>query len=311
MRLAGLTASEALVTNVVNLQPPGDRWEAHTRDEVLRGVEDLHTLLGAAPRKLIVTLGEQAFQAVMRHNPWHSPGDGEGTVTERRGYGYDSAEYGCPILCLIHPAFVSRAWVPNWALSCWDWQKAARWLAGGRDTVVRTERYVQTVAEAEAYVTEALRAPLLACDTETDGEHAERVACVAFAASATAGVCFPLTDWTRPFVERILGSQVPKLFHNAQFDVTVLRREGLEVGNLAFDTMFEWHACEPLLAGKQEGKNGKRTEKSLRFLGSLLTDEPFWKNYQFQDAAERWLLCAKDARVTLQAHEELQRRYHG
>lgn len=309
MRLAGLSRPAALVTNVVNKQPPGDRWEAHQRGDVLRGVEELHSLLAAHPRKLVVTLGEQAFWAVLRGDPFYKAEDGDGSVTERRGYAYPS-ELGCPVLCLLHPAFVARAWVPNWALSCWDWQKAARLLAGGADKTPRTERYIQTVEEAEAYVSEGLKAEVMGVDTETDGECADRVACVAFATSSREGCCFPLNDWTRPYVEALVSSRVPKLFHNAQFDLTVLeQREQLRVANLRFDTMLEWHACEPLLAGKQEGKGGKRTEKSLRFLASLLTDEPYWKNYAFRDQAERFLLCAKDARVTLQAHEELGRRY--
>ena len=308
MRLSGVPRAAALVTNVVNVQPPGDKWEAHNRDQVRQGVLELHELLGAAPRRLIVTLGEQAFWAVVKRDPWYKPNEGEGSVTERRGYVYAS-EYG-PVLCMIHPAFVVRAWVPNWALLCWDWQKAARLLAGGADTTVRRERYVATVEEAERYEAEAAGAALLAVDTETDGEHAERVACVAFATSAEEGVCFPLTEWTRPYVARLLASPVPKVLQNAQFDLTVLEgRERLPVANVAFDTMFEWHAAEPLLAGKQEGKAGKRTEKSLRFLASLLTDEPWFKNYQFKDQVERWTLCATDARITFQCHQALQVRY--
>lgn len=308
MTLAGVSRASALVTNVLNKQPPGDRWEAHDRAEVAGGVQRLHELLAVAPRRLVVTLGEQAFWAVVKRDPWYRPSEGEGSVTERRGYVYPSA-YG-PVLCMLHPAFVARAWVPNWALLCWDWQKAARLLAGGADTTQRSERYVTRVEEAEAYEREALAAPLVAVDSETDGEHAERVACVAFATTAREGVCFPLTDWTRPVVGRILVSQVPKVLQNAQFDLTVLEgRERLPVTNVVADTMLEWWAVEPLLAGKQEGKAGKRTEKSLRFLASLLTSEPYWKSYDFHDATERWLLCAKDARVTLQVHEELERRY--
>lgn len=296
------------MTNVVNVQPPGDKWEAHKREDVLRGVEELHALLAAAPRKLIVTLGEQAFQAVLKRDPWYQPQDGEGTVLERRGYCYES-EYG-PVLCLAHPAFALRAWVPNWAVFCWDWQKAARLLAGGKDKTVRSERFIQTEEEAAAYVREVQeRGKLLAVDTETDGESADRVACVAFAWRSTEGVCYPLADWSRPFVEHLLSLPVPKVFHNAAFDLTVLEeREGLRVANVVSDTMLHWHTQEPLLAGKQEGKAGKRTEKSLRFLASLLTDATYWKSYVFRDQTERWILCARDARITLQIEEALRER---
>src|SRR5205807_462381 len=96
-----------------------------------------------------------------------------------------------------------------------------------------------------------------------------------------------------------------------QFDVTILERAGCPVANWAHDTMLLWHAVEPLLAGKQEAAGGSRSEKSLRFLASLLLDEPWWKNYAFESEEERLLLCARDARITLAVHATLTRRLQG
>ena len=46
-------------------------------------------------------------------------------------------------------------------------------------------------------------------------------------------------------------------------------------------------------------------------LASLLTDEPWWKDYGFKDEQEQLRLCAKDARITFQVWDALTRRLYG
>lgn len=299
MERAGLVREAALVTNVCSVRPPGDRWEAHHRGDVDAGVRELHDLLGTHPRRLVVALGNEAFRSVVRGTPYSRELPG---IEDARGYLWDSP-YG-PTLAMTHPAAILRQWVPWWACFRWDWQRAARLLAGVK-WPLRSQWVVETVEQAESFVKQALAAPMLAVDTETDGDGmATRPACVAFAANADEGVCFPLTDWTRPYVEELLASPVPKVLQNGQFDTTVLARVGLPVVAFELDIMLLWHSIEPLLAGKR--KEGQRTEKSLRFLVSLLVDgQPFYKDYNFATPMERWLLCAIDARCTLEIAEKL------
>jgi hypothetical protein len=46
---------------------------------------------------------------------------------------------------------------------------------------------------------------------------------------------------------------------------------------------------------------GRRTTaKSLRFLASIYTRAPFWKDYAFSSENERYELCGKDCCVTLE-----------
>lgn len=303
---AGLARSRALVTNVVNKRPPGDEWYAHQPGDIEAGTRQLHELLAAAPRKLIVTLGEQALQAVVRGDPRAKPGE-DATITYTRGYGFDSP-FG-PVLAAVHPAFIMRNWTPWWATFCWDLQKASRLLTIGPDLERRRQRWLQWPEELAAFIVRARQAQRMAVDCETapDGS----VLCVAFAIESDEGVCVPVAPWSREGIGELLALPIPKVMHNGQFDCTVLERGGWRVVNFAFDTMLMWAVCEPMLAGKQEGKKGKRTEKSLRFLASFLTDEEFWKDYAFVVPEDRWLLCAKDARITLECCEKLELRLAG
>jgi len=105
----------------------------------------------------------------------------------------------------------------------------------------------------------------------------------------------------------MLAAPARKVFHNGQFDVTVLERHGFRVNNWTEDTMILWHIVEPLLAGKKKEK-GDQTQKSLRFLASLLLDEPWWKSYDFATEEDQLRLCARDARVTWACWDQLRRR---
>lgn len=142
----------------------------------------------------------------------------------------------------------------------------------------------------------------MAIDCETSG-----TGCIAFATSAAHALVFPGKPAHNHLYETeirlLLESDIPKVFQNGQFDVTMMERVGWRVNNWAYDTMYMWHALEPLLAGSQKddsaegrkGKPGKRTEKGLRFLASLLTDFEFFKDYRFTCDEDQFKLCAYDA----------------
>jgi uracil-DNA glycosylase family 4 len=302
---AGIERGHCLVTNVVNARPVGNKWEAHSDQNLTAGVAELQRTLSACPRRLIVALGAEAFQACRGIDPRQRPEtefDGNG-ITELRGYVFDGP-YG-PVLAATHPAFVLRTWLPWWPLLCWDLAKAKRWVEGLGGRAASTEEgpleWVMTSG-----ITKKPERPV-AVDIETAGDHAEVIKCVAFAWSANEGFVYPFNEDTREHIAELLASPAPKVLHNGQFDVTVLERHGFTVNNWTDDTMLLFHTLEPLIAGRHKEKNSQ-TQKSLRFLASLFTDEPFWKNYQFETEEDRLRLCARDSRVTWACWDAMRRR---
>ena len=296
----GLSRTRFLVTNVVLVQPRANEWKWHRPEDVTEGVEGLRLLLAQKERKLIVALGEQAFHACLGLDPDAK----EYGITEARGYVFDGP-FG-PVLPSLHPASCLYQWHPNWRLLCFDLEKVRKFLEGVPPLSRRAE-WVRNEEVAENFCAEVVQREVIGVDIETYEDTS--IACIGVGTAAGVGMTFPWEGRYFSYIERILGSPCKKFFHNGQFDVTILRRAGFEVQNW-HDTMLMWHVLEPALSGQKEGKARKRTEKSLRMLASVLTWEPFWKDYSFWAEEERYALCAKDARVTLECGLELERRLH-
>ena len=294
---AMLPREKVLITNVVDTQPPGNKWEAHDPADVERGVRSLRALLRRHPRQLIVAMGNEALTAVMGGDPRHETFQ---PITEARGYVFHQPLDGWRVLACTHPAFVIRNWHPWWALLQWDMEKAKRALVSSRvPSGLYGQGYTLLSGDADRLVEQVASASVVALDIET-AQSGEPV-CLGVSVDRSRGVTLPLPAF-RKHADAILEARALKVFHNAQFDLTMLDRAGYCVAGPWSDTMLLWHTAEPMLAGKSE--NG-RSEKSLRFLASLLLDEEWWKDYDFRSEEERWLLCARDARITLAVYEIL------
>jgi DNA polymerase I-like protein with 3'-5' exonuclease and polymerase domains len=87
-------------------------------------------------------------------------------------------------------------------------------------------------------------------------------------------------------------------------------REGIRVAAYTDDTLVAWHACYPELAGASLDiagkKKGKRTHKSLAFFGSLFTLDAWWKDYEFANEHEMYVLNGRDCCITLESMQKLE-----
>ena len=311
----GLARAACLVTNVVNTQPRANDWSTHDPQDIAKGSAEALGLIAEAPRTLVVALGEQAASLCLGGSVNASLPD---SITNIRGYVFPSTACGVPVLVAVHPAFILRNWHPWWATFCWDWQKVARIVqAGGYEAPEVTFDILSDPASVSAIGLQRWSAgqACMAIDIETSGH-----GCVAFAVGTDYALVFPgkpAPDHPHgDAIRLLLESDVPKVFQNGQFDVTIMERAGWRVNNWQYDTMLMWHALEPLLAGtrkddSEQGRKkagGKRTEKGLRFLASLLTNFEHYKDYQFERDEQQYELCAKDAMVTWKCWSELKRR---
>jgi len=73
------------------------------------------------------------------------------------------------------------------------------------------------------------------------------------------------------------------------------------------------NSLQPELAGaedkarkKKKGGFSRRTQKSLAFLASVFTRESWWKDYDFHNTTDRYILCGKDCCVTLECAEKME-----
>jgi uracil-DNA glycosylase family 4 len=298
---AGLARSSVLIHNVVPSRPIRDEWALHSDEAIGAGAKSLCDLLNKHPRRCIVGLGAQAFWTCATGEP--APRSEKalnnllvkrfgGTITELRGYVWDGP-FG-PVLAAVHPAFVLRSWLPWRATLTWDLQKAKRWAYSieAQHLEIKFSLYADTAAKARAIAAELLQAPMLAVDSEEPPD-----ACMAFAPNACESYSL-LWPRDRECIAELLAAPMPKVLQNAQYDLTKFHNYGLQVNGEIHDTMLAWFAKDPLTAGKSSDSGARQSAKSLRFLASVFTDEPFYKNYNFESPEQKWQLCATDARVT-------------
>lgn len=294
-------------TNVLNLQPPGNRIEAlclskkelpgdykaspisqgkflHSQymPELARLFEEIKLL----QPNLIICLGNTASWAILQAT---NIGSIRGTISAARA----PEIFGLKTLPTYHPAGVLRNW--SWRpIVCMDLAKAFR--EGEFPEIRRPERQVlvsPSISEAEAWVQSTLSGPApkyLACDIETESK---QIKCVGFGRSPSEAVVIPFafcggagpSYWPTASDERrawecvraLLESPIPKVFQNGMYDLQYLLRVGLAPRALLEDTMLLHHSLWPEM------------NKGLGFLGSIYTSENSWKlmNRQKADTEKR------------------------
>jgi uracil-DNA glycosylase family 4 len=132
------------------------------------------------------------------------------------------------------------------------------------------------------------------------------ILCVGFSDSKNNSVCFIWNLFTKPLIEKILTSPAEKIFHFGTFDVQKLYQNGIIVNNYKHDTFAMQHVLEPELP------------KSLDFLTSILTREPYYKQEgrgEIPEDTKIWsekvnkkdlyIYNNKDTAVTFEIAEEL------
>lgn len=301
---AGLQRERCFIDNVVRKQPAGNKWEAHAPGDVEAGVAAWRALVAQYKPKLVVALGNEALRCALGEPP-----DGTHAVPgiqEARGYLWNSP-LGPRVLGMIHPAAALREWTPWRALLDVDMKKAAVELRAGCPPL--PERSITVIAskrDAIDVVTALLKAPLLAADIENHEDF--RLACCGFAPNASQAFVFPGHEpWQRDAIGALCESLVPKVGQNLAYDRYFLRKFcGIEVRNQVFDLMLGWHCLQPELAGQAQGKRSKRSEKSLRFLASLYTRQPWFKDYAFKSEHERYVLNGTDCCVTYEIAKQME-----
>ena len=130
MQTAGLSRQDCYITNVLDVQPPGNNLEAVDESEIDRGVQRLRAKIPDLQNlRCIVPCGNLALRAVL----------GLSGITKRRGYLYAYADGDRRIKTIptIHPASVlyeasatdtaeGRATRRTWRLRCQaDWHRIA------------------------------------------------------------------------------------------------------------------------------------------------------------------------------------------
>lgn len=293
---AGINRPDCYLTNVFNFKPPGNKIEAlcAPKPEAIQGYPAITKgkYLSARYGDELARLGDELIE----HNPnlvialgatalWALCG--KTAITKERGTTTVSTHTvaGFKVLPTFHPAYIGRQWDQR-PIAVVDLQKAAReslfpeirrpkrwvWIEPGLDDLERFyEEHIKPRAE---------QGHVLSVDVETAGT---QITCIGFGFPDVALV-IPLFDprkktrsywpdrgserkaWA--FAERVLEDrQIRKSFQNGLYDIAFIwRTKGIKIYGASEDTMLLHHALQP------------ESLKSLKFLGSVYTDEGNWKD---------------------------------
>lgn len=124
--------------------------------------------------------------------------------------------------------------------------------AGGPETVI-----VDTTEKLDSLVTALNRAPIISFDTETTSTEEMQAEIVGISLATEAGHGWyvpvghlegrnlPIAQVIAALTEPLTNSHIKKIAHNAKYDYLVLKRHGLVVTPLSFDTMIAQFLVEP------------------------------------------------------------------
>lgn len=292
----GIDLSDALVTNVFNLRPPGNKNDLagfcgskaegipgkpylvrgkYVRAEYASELVRLREELDAFAPNLVVALGATPTWALL---------DTSGGIKQYRGAPAMSS-WGYKVLPTYHPSAVLRDYTLRPILIA-DLAKAKE--EAEFPAVVRPAREVwidPTLADIDHFITEyIIPNPRLSVDIETKSES---ITCIGFAPTPHVALVIPFWDATKPDgnywptlaeelaawdkVRYILSLGKEGVFHNGMYDLSFMwRTMGLTMPSATHDTMLLHHALQPEML------------KSLGFLATLYTDEVSWKFMRHQ-----------------------------
>lgn len=303
-------ASTVYTTNVVKEFPGRDFDKAYYLDSkgtpsplLLTYIELLRRELSNCTANVIVAIGEHALRALT----------GKYGITKWRGSILESTLLpGRKVIPMIHPAAVLREWSQK-TYCVLDAKKIAI-EAGFPEIRLPKRTYlirptIDQVIEAEERF---LKAEWCSFDIETKYNN---IACIGFSETPEDAICIPFIAegrnyWPSPEVEvrawqavyKILGAPSKKVGQNINFDNSHLRCHGLNINNVAHDTMLAQNILYPEL------------EKSLAILASIYTNEPYYKSEgraALKTKSEKawdpkqkdetlWIYNCKDCAVTLE-----------
>lgn len=307
----GIDRSECYITNAVKFLPPEDK-DAYFFNTVERGkgkdksitkiptkafmdgILELVTEIKEVNPNVIVPMGNYALWALTQRT---------GIFSYRGSILESTLIRGKKVIPTVHPAWYLRSFAEKAKLLAnWDF---ARVVEQSRFPEIRRKRrdfLVNPSSEEIELAIERFTDPgldHLTCDTEWYSP--DTLAYIGFADNDEEATCItPNTMLAFRAIKTVIGSPIPKVWQNAMFDAVALWRQGIEVKNVAHDTMIAWDVCwgsllkEPAL---------KRTN-GLDMIGSVLTEEPYYKDdvdFVGKDDERGQIYCCTDCVVTDEA----------
>lgn len=242
------------LANLSNYRPQNNKFEhLFTSPQLKEGIERVKQIILERKPNVIATLGRFPTEYLTERVG----------ISRYRGSilsGFNGAKY----IPTYHPSFVARN-KSSYPVFSVDVKRIVSDSAFSDLRYTKRDYHiVEDEYAAYEWATRLCSERALASDIESVKKTGE-ILCVGFAPSPNLAVCFVYNHYTKPLIQKVLESPAEKTFHFGVFDVQKLFLEGIVVNNYKHDTFQLQHVLEPELP------------KSLDFLTSVLTREPYYK----------------------------------
>jgi DNA polymerase I-like protein with 3'-5' exonuclease and polymerase domains/uracil-DNA glycosylase len=313
----GLSRGDIYLTNTVKFLPKFERgkdeyfWNGHWKGTgkkqtfvrtsptmaYMTGIVELVEEIRRVKPNVVVPLGNYALWAVCQVE----------NIFRNRGSILESTLIkGLKVIPTIHPAWYLRANAERaQALGNWDFMRVAEQSKFPGIRRKRREFIVNPTAEQIEDAIARYTDPgldHLTCDTEWYSP--DSLAYIGFADNDEEATCIvPDSMLAHRAYRIILGSSIPKVWQNAMFDAVALYRQGINVENVAHDTMLMW----ALNWGFMLKEPALPKTNGLDMIASVLTEEPYYKeDVEFVGKDERGqIYCCTDCVVTDEAYTKM------
>lgn len=268
----GIPRNKVRVTNVCNHRPADNNFNfLRDSNQLKEGINEVKAYIAKyrSRIKLCIILGKEPLHYIVGFPPKASISKWRGSFIQQ-----DGTTYGIT----YHPSFLNYN-AAAFPVIANDFARFRNVLDNGyrkpvHDFVINPKGF-----ELEAALKEIENAPKVAVDIETSKKNPKKILCFSVAVSSTRAFVFYNSIYEGLSLEfqnicnRVFSSSSTYIWHNGySFDKEIFYLNGVTVP-VHRDTFIQAHALEPEM---------KRT---LAFLGSMYTWEPYWKG-MYSDAED-------------------------
>ena len=207
------------VTNALCCRPPKSNGGQIKKSAIESCRERLVRELKAAPRKVILALGNVALRSITQNYDLK--------ITEERGRAIET-EFGI-VVPALHPASILRGTGDYRKFSA-DLRYAVYLLRGGKPKDPGETRYrvIRTRQELERAIAGLIKCKYLAADIETTGFNPRQDKILALGISWDKNKVLIFPDETLPHLKPLFQAKGPRwVWHNGKFDTSFLNNMGL------------------------------------------------------------------------------------
>lgn len=295
---AGLPWTSMRVDNVVQMQPPGNKFEDYfwikrePKAELFAWWTDLRRRILEIRPRVIIAAGDQPLVALT----------GNRSTTLWRGsvIPYESQDFRCWIIPIVHPSYARRCFnmtsskrkeqrQPWFHISVYDLLKAKRISEKGWEPIARVEKIFPSYSEVMGYLNELLEMPPTMITVDIETLRREHIGCFGITHTKDFAMCIPLVSnrLGKPHFSLMQEYEIWKMVDK------VFSKHMINNQTIAFDLAYFWKDVGMdvtenvfLCTATLHALLYPELKHDLGFLASIFTDMPYFKYLGKEEAVK-------------------------